>query len=522
MIPSLRILLLYSFVVFAWLATEPAARAQANGIVTGTVLRPNGTPLAGADIDFYFTNGNEQKNVSGDFTNASGVFITTIPQGTYTLVVKPAGTELILQKSAGPFSIGAFLNVGTIQTQTGAGVQGTLKNTNLIPLGNSDIVLEDAATGAEVVVPGMGTAPLTGAFQFVVPPGTYNIFYDTTGDGTLGAPGQTLNQGLPGGVWTQLGTILRPPGQVLSAEVRRQSDNLPVANCDIDVRDPLTLDKLYTPGDDTNTLGFVDVVVPAGTWTVDVTPAFAELLVSKRLPSVAVPASTNLGTILLQAGVVASGLVVNSSGAAVSNCDVDVYRYPSGSFVLTTGDNTNAAGHYQIVVPPDNLTMVFTPVAAPALAVQTHVPTPVFSNITINSILPAAGHPVDSHYGSGLAGTGGLVPQISTIGVPVVGNPWYAFRVDQALPGATTAVFIAEGTGNYPFPEFNIIFWIDIFSMFSLDGGADALGVGIFPVAVPTDPLLASRPFYSQAFVIDAGAGNLLSHSDGLILTVTG
>ncbi len=493
-----------------------ASLLHAQSVVTGTVLQPNGQPLANVDLDFYFANGDEQKNVSGDFTGPTGVFTTLIPPGTYTIELRPPAGFLYQDTVVGPFVVSGVTNVGPLSLLAGAGVKGVLKNTNLVPLGNSKVRPEIAGTGVPVAVNGAGTDPSTGAFQFVVAPGTYDLLLDTTGDGTLGAPGQILGKALPVSVMTDLGTILLPPGQILSATVVRQTGGTPVADCDVDVRDPVTLQKLYTPNDNSDAFGFVDVVVPAGTWILDVAPDFATSLVAKRVSNVVVAGPTPLGVIALETGVVLSGTVRDGAGALVAGVDVDVQRWPSGAFVLTTDDDTNASGAYQVIVPATALQIAFRPFETPALGVQTHAPQTIAGPTVVHSLLPKATAVLPSHYGAGHPGTGGLVPTVSDFGIPMSTFGHYGFLVEQGLPSTPASVMLAEASGFFPLPDFDVVFLIDLLTINSLNGATDANGRFLVNIVVPPIPQLVGEDFFVQALLFDPGASKLFTHSDGL------
>lgn len=506
--------------LFLGIAIPVSLGFSQTGIVTGTILQPNGLPLAGADLDFFFPNGNEQKNVSGDYTTASGVFTTTIPQGTYDILVKPPTGMLVQQLTIPGVVIGAFQNVGTAQTAAGAGVQGTLTGPGGVALGGCSVKIEVAATGAALTVPGTGT-DLAGHFQFVVPPGTYHFYFDTSALGTLAAPGQNLGVACPASAWTNLGAIALSQGYVLAASLKKQAGGAPVADCDIDVRNPATGQKLYTPGDNSDGLGFVDVVVPAGVWLVDVTPDFQTGLVAKRISPVVVAGPASLGDVFLEPGIVVSGTVRNTAGAPVAGADLDAYRWPSGEYVLTVNDDTSGAGAYQVLLPAGALTLVFDPIGSLTEAPQTHAPQLLTGPATVDCVLPKFGFTPSSHQGFGHAGTAGIAPVVGEIGVAAIGNTHYALTIQQALASSPATVLVGENPGLFPFPDFDVTFQIDLFTSFSLDAPSDASGTALYAAPVPNNPALVGLDFFAQGLVFDPGATKLFSHTDALRIVVT-
>lgn len=493
-----------------------ASPASAQAIISGTVLNSNGQPLVGCDIDFYFLNGNEQKNVSGDFTNASGVFTTLIPPGTYNVKLNPSPTMLHQPKFVGPFTVSTVINIGTNSLAAGAGVRGFLKTTSGLPLANSKISLEVPGSGVPMTTLGGGIDPLTGFFELVVAPGTYDLFMDTTGDGTLGAPGQILGLSCPVSVFTDLGTLSRPPGFLLSGTVIRQVGGTAVANCDIDVRDAVTFEKLFTPDDNTNALGFVDVVVPAGNYVVDVTPDFVTSLVAKRVPA-PVAGPTSIGTIALEPGVAVQGTVRSTAGTPISGVDLDAYQWPSQSFILTVNDDTNGSGQYQVILPVGTTQLAFSPVAAPGFGAQTLAPISIAGATTVDVVLPLAPAAPSTHSGAGHPGTGGITPIVEDYGTAAIGHGYYGIGLRSAVPGGAAGLVISEGPGFLPFPDFDVTFHVDMFVVV-LSGTftADAQGNVAVTLPIPNVPALVDQDYYTQWLVLDPGASKFFSHTDAL------
>ena len=93
------------------------------------------------------------------------------------------------------------------------------------------------------------------------------------------------------------------PGAILTGTVMGPAG--PVAGADVDVYTAGN-DKLFTPSDNTTAAGVFSVIVPAGpttTYQVRVDPLVSNSLVGTRTASFPFPASTNIGTINLVAGV---------------------------------------------------------------------------------------------------------------------------------------------------------------------------------------------------------------------------
>jgi ELWxxDGT repeat protein len=125
----------------------------------------------------------------------------------------------------------------------------------------------------------------------------------------------------------------------------------------------------------------------------------------------------------------------------------------------------------------------------------------------------AAGTP----YGSGCPGTGGLVPAISAVGTPLLGNAAFGVRVSDALPAAAAYLGmgflpldlpLGGGCRLYFFPPpFPLLFGAVV----------NGSGVGTVTLAIPGDPLLNGIPLYFQYAVVDPmGAYSGLAFTGGL------
>ncbi len=124
-------------------------------------------------------------------------------------------------------------------------------------------------------------------------------------------------------------------------------------------------------------------------------------------------------------------------------------------------------------------------------------------------------------YGTGLAGSGGVVPALSGIGSPVVGA-FVSVELAGGLGGATGVLAISLASASVPLFGGTILVDLAsaIFVPLTLTGPAGVPGAGAFsfPFAVPPLPGLEA---FLQAGVFDPGASNgLLSLSNGLEICI--
>ncbi|MBI1852176.1 MAG: hypothetical protein HYR85_17690 [Planctomycetes bacterium] len=226
-----------------------------------------------------------------------------------------------------------------------------------------------------------------GFFAFTVPTGTFDIHViPPITDRLVGVNQRSVV--ISGD--TNLGTIVTQPGFILSGTVQ-DSGALPVDAVDIDVIDPVDGTTIYTPGDNTDATGFVDVVVPAGTWDVAIDPPTSLFLVARVLPGIAVSGDTSFGTVTVQNGFALSGNVAGPGNAPVVGADIDVRDSFSGASVRLNNDNTDSLGNFSVIVPPGSLDVAVQPVVASRLVPTRMLKVDVSGNVNVGTINVVSG-----------------------------------------------------------------------------------------------------------------------------------
>jgi len=515
----MRTVILVSFLLLA----APFARGQ--GFVSGTVLNPSGVGLAGCNLDFFFAGtGNEQGNVSGDFTAAGGVFLTTVPAGTYDMLVWPPTGFPARPKWVFGIVVTNLLvtNVPTIQLDPAYLLSGTVTNPTGFPVSGVNIDIEDAATGLDLLINGDNTG-LTGTFLIAVPQGTtLNVLFKTS-QAALPLLSPKAILGIKPCTNLNLGTIALAPGFLLSATVF--ANGFPLANADIDVRPAAGGPKLYTPGDNSSATGFVDVVVPAGTYNVEVDPPFGPAFVAQIVSNVVVAANVYLGTVTLPNGFLLTGTVTGPAGQPLAGVDIDVEIPLTGVELPTPNDDTNALGQYQVVVPAGTYTLDFDPPSFSPFQGVDFQNVLVSGNLTFNASLPASACTVPAHYGAGTTGTGGVVPTLATSDFARLGST--SFRVDLVDARGGAPVVLALGAAPISIPLLGgtvlvspIPFLITTFAASSPPAGASCVGVASFPLPIPGDPALLGGAVFLQGLVVDPVGPFGFALTDGLQVVV--
>src|SRR5262245_43689307 len=316
--------------------------------ISGRVVDANGVGVHGVDIDVNNLGSGGDPAISNDGTDINGFFTTTLPAGVYEVFFKPPSPPVtsLLTTIVGNVSVAGTRNMGVIVLQAGVVVSGRVLDSGGIPVSQLPVDVTDVATGDPVVMNGAVTNAF-GNFAVAVP--TRSIFLDLD---PIGVAGRTLvprRFSLAPAADTNLGNITLADGIVLSGTFRN-SLGAGVNNVDLDVFESAPGIKVFTPHDSSNASGAFSMVLAPGTYDVEACPTFASRLVAVRVEGLVLQGSLNSGITTLQSGVVLSGRVRDVNGVKLPGIDVDVRRVPGGS-VLTCGDDTNAMGHYAVVVP---------------------------------------------------------------------------------------------------------------------------------------------------------------------------
>jgi cytochrome c peroxidase len=121
--------------------------------------------------------------------------------------------------------------------------------------------------------------------------------------------------------------------------------------------------------------------------------------------------------------------------------------------------------------------------------------------------------------GTGVAGAGGQVPQVTAIEPPIVGNPRFTVAVSNAL-GAAQAVLVINSTdpGTSGIPASGSFARQTI----NLTGTGAGGGRGSVSLPIPNNPLLVGQTFFGRWYVTDASATGGVAISQAFRFTVFG
>lgn len=511
--------------LLALTALAPLSRAD---LLVGTVVDAQGNPVAGVDLDAKNLGSGGNPDVFNDGTAADGTFAMTIPAGTFRITFNPPPPPLsnALLHEVEPVVVSGTTNMGTIVLPAGVALTGRLLGPTLAPVAGVNFdAIDSAGNNVDLLHDNSDAA---GYFAMAIPPDTVEVRMDTTPvvGGTL-AP-EVVHLTPAGDV--DLGDFALEPGFVVTAIVRGPG-SVPVANVDVDAKDTSTGLTRYTPGDNSNSTGFVDFVVAAGTYDFMFCPPSGQLLAAAEARGVSVTGSTTLGIVNLAAGRIVQGTVRTAGGAPVAGVDIDAHVVGTGADVPLCTDTTNAAGGYSILVPNGTYDLFFDPPYSVPSALGVRANVTVTGTTTVSPNLPDC--PFYANAGTGTPGTGGAVPQLAASGgAPRTGNSGYALEVTNGRGGARAVVIHSLPRTPLPFasrpgatsanPTAYSLSTTEQASMLLLSGprGVAGAGAASIPLALPDDPGLVGATFTARVRVYDPSAVGGRAESDLLVATV--
>ena len=348
--------------------------------ITG-VVTAGGLPDVGATVTA--TAGTTSYSTS---TTATGAFTLPVSIGVYTIDVEPSGAGALVYAGARIESrhVVTTLNVGTIALQLGYTLTGSVFYQGGLPVPNADTDVLDSVTGAKLFTPGDNTS-LTGVYSVVVPAGTYRIVADpATGNylsmesGVISVSAQSTSVIVP--------PIILPPGFRLTATIKDATTLVGIANVDIDVEDPVTNIRLQTPTDKTDATGLVSVVVPSGTWRINVDPSPGDSHLGVQILNVPITATTNFGNVLVSTGRIVQGYA-KGGGVGILDASIDVDTALGPVRRYTSNDKTAHDGYFNISVPNGTYKFLATPPATTAYAPVSIAATTISANTTLPDII---------------------------------------------------------------------------------------------------------------------------------------
>jgi hypothetical protein len=231
--------------------------------VTGTVVdQINNLPIAGSEIITTNMLTGEIVLQLNKLTNAVGAFSALLPFGLYEIdIVPPLGNLHHARQLLGVPVLTAGTSFGLIGLERGFQFTATVRGP-AGPVAGCDIDLftED---GYKLFTPHDNTSA-AGTFAVIIPPGNYSVRVDPpVANGLLGTHTGlfSVTTNTSGGIINLL------PGVPMSVDVR-DFNAQPLAGAQVEFKNPVTGEKIVTPGSVSDATGHINGLAPLGSWNV--------------------------------------------------------------------------------------------------------------------------------------------------------------------------------------------------------------------------------------------------------------
>ncbi len=327
-----------------------------NGVrLFGTASDPSGDPLPGVKLEVFDAVSGAKVWTFGSSSDSLGFYqAALLPGFRYDLVYQgpsPWGYRDLRVDSllvAAPTQRNVTLTFpyrlsGSVQPASGGGGVPQVRIDVFSHAGGDDIPLADRHTDSN------------GDYRVDVPAGTIDVtFRSPEGNGLA----SKIIRNIQISEDTDLDALL-PNGFALTGRVRRPGGT-GVANVDFDIKDSVTGLEVPVFDDDTDALGDYTLVLPNGTYNLDIDPGRGVRLVAQVATGVMIPHSLPFD-FQLQAGFLLSGRVVDHVANPWPDIDLDVRIANTATQIVTPGDDTDANGNYLVTVPAGTYDLAFTP-----------------------------------------------------------------------------------------------------------------------------------------------------------------
>ena len=145
--------------------------------VSGTIRRPNGQLVVGADLDFIDSLGDEALTYN-DSTDAFGNFSTIISADSWEILSCPPQNTTLAPLRLSDVVISGTTSLGTLTQPAGVLLFGTLTDVAGLRVPGADVDVIDASSGVSLPLCGDGSS-MIGNYQVRVPAGTYHVLFST-------------------------------------------------------------------------------------------------------------------------------------------------------------------------------------------------------------------------------------------------------------------------------------------------------------------------------------------------------
>lgn len=424
-------------------ALSDAARA---GVITGQCLDSDGNPVKSALLVFKSNDGNGPPTVLGGSTDAQGNFTTTItPDGDYEMNVMPLAppASVVVTKRIESLLVGPSTHhLGVIEMELGCDVTGRVINSAGTPLQQVqlDYVAGPDQQPLDFTNPDSDVA---GHFRVAVPFGSVELRFEPGIVPYYGGPGTAgwSNTWLFGGP-IDLGDIVLPDGFTATGKVVAAADGSAVEDAELNAFDRTAGKWIFVAKNRTDATGAFSVVLPIGTFDLQIVPDQGDQLSPKTIPNKKLPPALSLGTIRLDEGFEVTGRVRDTNNNKLEGARVDVYDSATGAAIPLANPFTDASGDWLAILPSGTFDFVLSASFDQPYGAVTLEDVVITDETDLNDVqLPDV--PFFTLEGFGTPGRGGFIPSISGDGgTPRLGNLDFCALLDQARGGTFAIVTV--------------------------------------------------------------------------------
>lgn len=369
-----------------WLSCSDQALAAT---LTGRITRTGGAGVHPCDIDVWNDQGDPVVLV-GDTTTTNGNYSLTLPPGRYDVRFQPAmGSHLFDELRKG------------VQVTTTTTLDRTLSDASYLTgrvvdsaghgVANVNLDFRSPETGEQAGNQQDDQTLTDGTFLALVDPGIWDV--------EILAP--IAMRLVPGRVEAVnlLADASLPDHPLASGHIATitviDQGFFPVADADLDVRPATGGPELFTPKDNTDAAGFLQLVLPSGTYDFTATPPPATALASRTARQVVVTSDVAVPDLDLPPGVLLSARSVGPTLAPVAGVDCDVDSLPLLRRLEVAGDASSASGTYNMRVPAHDYRVTFIPPVATRLLPVRYATVNVPAATNLGDVVHQQGHWVD-------------------------------------------------------------------------------------------------------------------------------
>jgi hypothetical protein len=325
-------------------------------IISGTVKDEQNNPVGGVDLDAdNLTTGRRIYTPNDNSDSLTGAYWIVVPPDFYRLRFEPpAGT---LWKGVQFDTIDVRSNVTlNIILEEGFLLSGIVSDTSNQGVDSISIDLRDQVTGDKIFVANNKTDS-TGSYAVAVPGGLFQLrFEPPRGSRYVGAAIDSF--AISGDI---VHNQVLHNGFILTTIVTDSLDN-PIPGADIDLILQGTGEKIFTPYDNTDSLGTASFAVLPDTYAVRAQPPPGTLFDTAFMDSVVISSDTSLSFQLGEVDRVnLQGMVKDIADNGLPGIAVNLIDQFTGNMLLSADNQTDSLGFYDIDVPLGTFDAVFMP-----------------------------------------------------------------------------------------------------------------------------------------------------------------